>query len=141
MIDQEREKMGIPKSEKDVEQLDGGEEEEKGTVEMKNIEKEEKMIHGGGEKKTVVVAVKMDSQSKETLTWALVNLAHSGDHFVACHVITSPGASCSSLNLELDSMLAVYEGFCNLKQVFIFVLNLGFVVLLSVEICLVVVEI
>lgn len=122
--------MGIPKSEKDVEQLDvEEEEEEKGTVEMKNIKKEEKMIHGG-EKKTVVVAVKMDSQSKETLTWALVNLAHSGDHFVACHVITSPGASCSSLNLELDSMLAVYEGFCNLKQVFIFVLSLGFIILL-----------
>ncbi|KAJ1704597.1 hypothetical protein LUZ63_004376 [Rhynchospora breviuscula] len=114
--------MGIPESESESEKKDmGEEEEEKGALGMESGEEEE--IKGKVEtattekKKTVVVAVKMDSQSKEILTWSLVNLAHAGDHFVACHVITSPAASCSSLNLELDSMLAVYEGFCNLKQI------------------------
>jgi hypothetical protein len=119
--------MGIPKSEKNMEEL-AGEKEEKGAVEMENIDKDEKggveemegrEVVGEGEKKTVMVAVNMDAKSKETLTWSLVNLAHSGDHFVACHVINTPGVSCSSLNSELDSMLSVYEGFCNLKQVLI----------------------
>jgi hypothetical protein len=117
--------MGIPKSEKDMEEL-VEEKKEKGAVDMENSEKDEKggieeiegrEVVGEGEKKTVMVAVKMDAKSKEMLTWSLVNLAHSGDHFVACHVINTPGVSSSSLNSELDSMLSVYEGFCNLKQV------------------------
>ncbi|WOK96407.1 putative receptor-like serine/threonine-protein kinase [Canna indica] len=86
---------------------------------------------GGQEGKTVVVAIRMDSQSRELLTWALVKAAAPGDRVVALHVLSSSasaGAGSSaaasgqpaavfSLAKELDAMLAVYEGFCNLKQI------------------------
>ncbi|KAJ3683478.1 hypothetical protein LUZ60_013705 [Juncus effusus] len=94
--------MGIPNTENQTEESEGS------TMETRG---------GEEEKKIVLIGVKMDSRSREMLTWALVNLAGSGDQFVACHVITTPGASSSALNSELDSMLAVYEGFCHLKQI------------------------
>lgn len=75
---------------------------------------------GGGGKRTVVVAVKLDSRSKELLTWALVKVALPGHQVIALHVLDSSTESTSSL-LSLintfDSVLSVYEGFCNLKQV------------------------
>lgn len=37
--------------------------------------------------KTVVVGVKLDSHSKELLTWALVKVAEPGDHVIAIHVL------------------------------------------------------
>ncbi|XP_044470749.1 probable receptor-like serine/threonine-protein kinase At5g57670 [Mangifera indica] len=68
----------------------------------------------------VVVGVKFDAESRELLTWALVKVAQPGDRVVALHVlnrvIDSTG-SLISLVKAFDSMLAVYEGFCNLKQV------------------------
>uniref|UniRef100_A0A7N0TVL5 Protein kinase domain-containing protein n=1 Tax=Kalanchoe fedtschenkoi TaxID=63787 RepID=A0A7N0TVL5_KALFE len=71
--------------------------------------------------RTVVVGVRLDSQSRELLTWALVKVAQSGDRVIALHVIRNSGAEGTSLLLSLvktfDSVLAVYEGFCNLKQV------------------------
>ncbi|XP_042412052.1 probable receptor-like protein kinase At2g42960 [Zingiber officinale] len=78
---------------------------------------------GGGVGKTVVVGVRTDSQSRELLTWSLVKAAATGDRVVALHVLYSakdPGdqpAAMFSLAKELDAMLAVYEGFCNLKQI------------------------
>ncbi|KAI3761714.1 hypothetical protein L1987_52135 [Smallanthus sonchifolius] len=79
--------------------------------------------------RTVVVGVKLDSESRELLTWALVKAAHPGDRVIALHVLSNnnnnevldaDGKSSSSL-LSLvkafDSILSVYEGFCNLKQV------------------------
>lgn len=78
---------------------------------------------GGGVGKTVVVGVRTDSQSRELLTWALVKAAATGDRVVALHVLYSAKdpedqpAAMFSLAKELDAMLAVYEGFCNLKQV------------------------
>ncbi|KAI3984039.1 hypothetical protein MKX01_035166, partial [Papaver californicum] len=39
------------------------------------------------EGKTVVVGVKMDQQSRELLTWALVKVAQPGDHVIALHVL------------------------------------------------------
>lgn len=68
-------------------------------------------------KKTMVVGIKMDSQSREILTWALVKLASPGDRVVAIHILPSSSSSSSSSPVDLDAMIAVYEGFCNLKQV------------------------
>ncbi|KAL9679314.1 hypothetical protein QQ045_017172 [Rhodiola kirilowii] len=74
---------------------------------------------GGG--RTVVVGVRLDSQSRELLTWALVKVAQSGDRVIALHVLRNSVAEGTSSLLSLvktfDSVLAVYEGFCNLKQV------------------------
>ncbi|XP_042418536.1 probable receptor-like serine/threonine-protein kinase At5g57670 [Zingiber officinale] len=84
---------------------------------------------GGGGGKTLVVGFKMEADSRELLTWALVKHADAGDRVVALHILplTPPdasedGLSCSyrpllSLIKEFDAMLAVYEGFCNLKKV------------------------
>ena len=41
------------------------------------------------EPRTVVVGVKMDPDSRELLTWALVKVARAGDRVVALHVIPS----------------------------------------------------
>ncbi|KAL8500920.1 hypothetical protein ACS0TY_020490 [Phlomoides rotata] len=67
----------------------------------------------------VVVAVKLDTRSKELLTWALVKVAQSGDRVIALHILDSDADQASLLSLvkTFDSMLAAYEGFCNLKQV------------------------
>ncbi|XP_050207022.1 protein kinase STUNTED-like isoform X2 [Mercurialis annua] len=73
---------------------------------------------GGGE--VVVVGVKFDGESRELLTWALMKVSKPGDRLIALHVITEfVGATASLLSLlnTFDSLLAVYEGFCNLKQV------------------------
>ena len=43
---------------------------------------------GGG---TVVVGVKLDSQSRELLTWALVKVAQPGDCVIALHVLGHNG--------------------------------------------------
>ncbi|KAK9111495.1 hypothetical protein Scep_019014 [Stephania cephalantha] len=70
---------------------------------------------GGG---TVVVGLKLDKQSRELLTWALVNAANPGDRVVAVHVIDSSGESpLLSLVSAFDSVISVYEGFCSLKQI------------------------
>ncbi|XP_076916813.1 protein kinase STUNTED-like [Bidens hawaiensis] len=78
-------------------------------------------VGGGG---TVVVGVKLDSQSRELLTWSLVKQAQAGDRVVALHILTDNEivdregkSSLLSLVNSFDSVLAVYEGFCNLKQV------------------------
>ncbi|RDX88967.1 Receptor-like cytosolic serine/threonine-protein kinase RBK2, partial [Mucuna pruriens] len=80
--------------------------------------------HGGAGGRTVVVGVKMDSHSRELLTWALFKLARPGDLVLALHVLGNDEivnregkASLFSLVKAFDSVLAVYEGFCNLKQV------------------------
>ncbi|KAL3537628.1 hypothetical protein ACH5RR_000994 [Cinchona calisaya] len=74
---------------------------------------------GGGEGAAVVVGVKLDSRSKELLTWALVKIAQSGDRVIALHVIDprTDKAALLSLVKTFDTVLAAYEGFCNLKQV------------------------
>lgn len=72
---------------------------------------------GGGA--VVVVGVKLDSRSKELLTWALVKAASSGDRVIALHILDPDADKTSLLSLvkTFDSVLAAYEGFCNLKQV------------------------
>ncbi|KAE9603951.1 putative protein kinase RLK-Pelle-RLCK-VI family [Lupinus albus] len=78
-------------------------------------------IHGG---RTVVVGVKLDSYSNELLTWALAKVAQPGDTVVALHVLVNSETvnvdgklSLLSIVKAFDPVLAVYEGFCNLKQV------------------------
>ncbi|XP_004289287.1 PREDICTED: probable receptor-like serine/threonine-protein kinase At5g57670 [Fragaria vesca subsp. vesca] len=74
----------------------------------------------GAQPKTVVVGVKLDSHSKELLTWALVKVADPGDHVIAVHVLDSVSEETScllSLVKTFDSVLSAYEGFCSLKQV------------------------
>ncbi|XP_062093561.1 protein kinase STUNTED-like [Humulus lupulus] len=71
-------------------------------------------------KRTVLVGVKLDSRSRELLTWALVKVALPGDQVIAVHVldaISEGPSSLLSLVKTFDSVLSVYEGFCNLKQV------------------------
>ncbi|THG19887.1 probable receptor-like serine/threonine-protein kinase At5g57670 [Camellia sinensis] len=74
--------------------------------------------------RTVVVGVKLDSHSRELLTWALVKVAQPGDCVIALHVLNNNEivdrdgkSSLLSLIKAFDSVLTVYEGFCNLKQV------------------------
>ncbi|XP_050372394.1 protein kinase STUNTED [Argentina anserina] len=74
----------------------------------------------GAQAKTLVVGVKLDSYSKELLTWALVKVAEPGDHVIAVHVLDSISEETScllSLVKTFDSVLSAYEGFCSLKQV------------------------
>ncbi|PON60136.1 Serine/threonine protein kinase [Parasponia andersonii] len=77
---------------------------------------------GGG--RTVVVGIKLDSPSRELLTWALVKVAQPGDCVIALHVLgkneildREGKSTLLSLVKAFDSVLAVYESFCNLKQV------------------------
>ncbi|KAK3031941.1 hypothetical protein RJ639_036225 [Escallonia herrerae] len=72
---------------------------------------------GGGA--VVVVGVKLDCQSRELLTWALVKIAQSGDRVIALHVLDPETGQSSMLSLvkAFDSVLSAYQGFCNLKQV------------------------
>ncbi|KAJ6733648.1 CALCIUM/CALMODULIN-REGULATED RECEPTOR-LIKE KINASE 2 [Salix koriyanagi] len=79
---------------------------------------------GGGEGEVVVVVgVKFDGPSRELLTWSLMKMAQPGDRVIALHVLDSATecmagtGSLLSLVKTFDSLLAVYEGFCNLKQV------------------------
>lgn len=83
------------------------------------------VVDDGG--KTVVVGVRLDALSRELLTWALVKIADTGDRVVALHVLPnssdfdsdslgSPSSVIALVN-AFDSVLAAYDGFCNLKQV------------------------
>lgn len=65
------------------------------------------------EGRTVLVGVRADAESRALLTWVLVNVAAPLDRVVAVHVALPSAAEA----VDFDAMLAVYEGFCNLKQV------------------------
>ncbi|KAE8701090.1 Kinase protein with adenine nucleotide alpha hydrolases-like domain, putative isoform 5 [Hibiscus syriacus] len=72
---------------------------------------------GGGA--TVLVGIKFDADSKQLLTWALVKVVQPGDQVIALHILdsaTESPVSILSLVKQFDYTLAVYEGFCNLKQ-------------------------
>ncbi|CAG7896166.1 unnamed protein product [Brassica rapa] len=80
---------------------------------------------GGGEKPAtegsalVIVGVNPDERSREVLTWSLVNVARPGDRIIALHVLDyslEGSTSLISLVKTFDTMLGVYESFCNLKQ-------------------------
>ncbi|KAL5982740.1 hypothetical protein ACLOJK_016816 [Asimina triloba] len=80
----------------------------------------------GGEPaiRTVVVGLKLDPPSRELLTWALVKVAQPGDRVIALHILPNTEvldqngkSSLLSLVKAFESVLSVYEGFCNLKQI------------------------
>ncbi|KAG2327032.1 hypothetical protein Bca52824_009760 [Brassica carinata] len=73
-----------------------------------------------GSSALVIIGVKPDEWSREVLTWSLVNVARPGDRIVALHVLDyslEGSTSLVSLVRTFDTMLGVYESFCNLKQV------------------------
>ncbi|KAK6939930.1 Protein kinase domain [Dillenia turbinata] len=86
--------------------------------------KEDEESESGDGGRTVVVGIKMDSQSRELLTWALVKVAKPSDQVIALHVLDNNEtvdpkgkSSLFAVVKAFDSVLAAYEGFCNLKQV------------------------
>ncbi|KAF8406612.1 hypothetical protein HHK36_008702 [Tetracentron sinense] len=70
----------------------------------------------GGEKNIVLVGIRIDSQSRELLNWALVKVAEPGDRVIAVHVCRDSGPVLKE-NPSLDDYLEVYKGLCNIKQV------------------------
>uniref|UniRef100_A0A0D9XQ03 Protein kinase domain-containing protein n=1 Tax=Leersia perrieri TaxID=77586 RepID=A0A0D9XQ03_9ORYZ len=78
-----------------------------------------------GSGRTVVVGIRRDAASHELLTWALVKVANAGDRVVALHVAAAAAGGGGAVRLDersnaadsLVSVLAVYDGFCNLKQI------------------------
>ncbi|XP_047072279.1 protein kinase STUNTED-like [Lolium rigidum] len=73
----------------------------------------------GASGRTVAVGIRRDAASRELLTWALVKVANAGDRVVAIHVAAGAAGSESKGKAadSLASVLAVYDGFCNLKQI------------------------
>lgn len=72
--------------------------------------------------RTVAVGIRWDAASRELLTWALVKVANAGDRVVALHVAAGGGGGAGLEERRkaadsLASVLAVYDGFCNLKQI------------------------
>ncbi|KAB8094401.1 hypothetical protein EE612_021575 [Oryza sativa] len=80
-------------------------------------------VGGGGgegerEGRTLVVGVRADAASRTLLTWTFINVAAPGDRIVAVHVVlASAPVAAATTAVDFDTMLAVYEGFCNLKQI------------------------
>ncbi|KAK8947417.1 Receptor-like serine/threonine-protein kinase ALE2 [Platanthera zijinensis] len=66
--------------------------------------------------KTIVLGIRADSKGRELLTWALVNVAVSGDSVVAVHVLrfSSPPADYTD---EFEPIRKAYEGFCSLRRI------------------------
>ncbi|KAF2291324.1 hypothetical protein GH714_022878 [Hevea brasiliensis] len=57
-------------------------------MKMRELGQEDMMVSGG---RTVMVGVKLDSQSRELLTWAMVKVAQPGDTVIALHVLGNNG--------------------------------------------------
>ncbi|XVF45538.1 hypothetical protein PTKIN_Ptkin02bG0214300 [Pterospermum kingtungense] len=68
------------------------------------------------EMKNVLVGIRMDSQSRDLLSWALVKVAEPGDCVVAVHVSKSSDHALGE-KLLLEGYLEVYEGLCSVKKV------------------------
>ncbi|KAL6966360.1 hypothetical protein U1Q18_032141 [Sarracenia purpurea var. burkii] len=74
--------------------------------------------------RTMMVGVKLDPQSRDLQTWALVKVAQPGDHVIIVQGLSkneivdrNRKSSLLSLVKAFDSVLAVYDDFRNLKQV------------------------
>ncbi|XWS40194.1 hypothetical protein CRYUN_Cryun18bG0119800 [Craigia yunnanensis] len=68
------------------------------------------------EKRNVLVGIRIDSQSRDLLSWALVKVAEPGDCVVAVHVSRSSDHALGE-KLLLEGYLEVYEGLCSVKKV------------------------
>jgi hypothetical protein len=72
--------------------------------------------------RTLLVAVRRDAAGRELLAWALAKAAAAGDRVVAVHVTTADGPGTDEMRSSaaadsLASVLAAYDGFCNLNKV------------------------
>nr|TKS14798.1 kinase family protein [Populus alba] len=76
------------------------------------VEEEAKAI----ERRNVLVGIRIDSQSRELLSWAIVKVAEPGDCVIAVHVCGSSGRALREKPL-FDSYLEVYDGLCSMKKV------------------------
>lgn len=54
----------------------------------------EEVVKGAVGKRNVLVGIRIDSRSRELLSWALVKVAEPGDCVVAVHVCRSSGNVC-----------------------------------------------
>ncbi|XVE48858.1 hypothetical protein DITRI_Ditri01bG0035500 [Diplodiscus trichospermus] len=68
------------------------------------------------EKRNVLVGIRMDSQSRDLLSWAIVKVAEPGDCVVAVHVSRGSDHALGE-KLLLEGYLDVYEGLCSVKMV------------------------
>ncbi|KAL6621238.1 hypothetical protein ACP70R_033670 [Stipagrostis hirtigluma subsp. patula] len=83
------------------------------------VQEEEAGCSGKGpepEGKTVVVGVQANGESRALLMWTFVHAVEAGDRVVAVHVVLASGAEAAAA-VDFNNMLAVYEGFCSLKQI------------------------
>ena len=80
-------------------------------------------VDGEGHSRTVVVGVELDSASRTLLTWALCNVAQSGDRVIALHVIDTPTGLCvfSSIFCEMG-MIVVNEKLMGFSLLLVLVL-------------------
>uniref|UniRef100_A0A2N9IRX2 Protein kinase domain-containing protein n=1 Tax=Fagus sylvatica TaxID=28930 RepID=A0A2N9IRX2_FAGSY len=78
----------------------------------------EEVVKGAVGKRNVLVGIRIDSRSRELLSWALVKVAEPGDCVVAVHVCRSSDQASKNKHL-LDGYLEVYEGLCNVKKVYL----------------------
>ncbi|XVF67932.1 hypothetical protein PTKIN_Ptkin10aG0162200 [Pterospermum kingtungense] len=68
------------------------------------------------EKRNVLVGIRIDGQSRDLLSWALVKVAEPGDCVVAVHVSRSSDHALRE-KLLLEGYLEAYEGLCSIKKV------------------------
>ncbi|KAH9694677.1 protein kinase domain-containing protein [Citrus sinensis] len=66
--------------------------------------------------RNVLVGIRIDSNSRDLLSWALVKVAEPGDSVIAIHVCRNADHASKDKSL-LDSYLEVYEGLCSVNQV------------------------
>lgn len=66
--------------------------------------------------RNVLVGIRIDSHSRDLLSWALVKVAEPGDSVIAIHVCRNADHASKDKSL-LDSYLEVYEGLCSVNQV------------------------
>lgn len=67
-------------------------------------------------KKNVLVGIRLDSESRDLLSWALVKVAEPGDCVVAIHVTRNSDHALGQ-KLLLEGYLEAYEGLCSIKKV------------------------
>ncbi|WJX45214.1 hypothetical protein P8452_32109 [Trifolium repens] len=70
------------------------------------------------ENRIVLVGIRIDSQSRQLLNWAIIKVAQPGDCVIAIHVVKTKTSDYVSKSKSLiDGYLEVYEGLCDVKKV------------------------
>ncbi|XP_062081767.1 protein kinase STUNTED-like [Humulus lupulus] len=75
------------------------------------------IVHQNTKKERIVlVGIRIDSHSREILSWALVKVAEPGDSVVAIHICRNSDEALKK-KPSLDDYLEVYQGLCSVKKV------------------------